>query len=74
MLRCLKTKKMVGVKGNSIQLPIPIQDTIEELTSNLSHNTLLDVGKHLVIYNEGKSKKVLYKNLVNIHAIKTALI
>ena len=69
-----KNQKMVGVKGNSVQLPIPIQDTIEELASNLLHNTLLDVGKHLLIYNEGKSKKVLYKNLVNIHAIKTALI
>ena len=69
-----ENQKMVGVKGNSVQLPIPIQDTIEELESNLSHNKLLDVGKHLVNYNEGKNKKLLYKNLVNIHAIKSALI
>ena len=42
-----ENQKMVDVKGNSVQLPIPIQDTIEELASNLSHNTLLEVGKHL---------------------------
>ena len=69
-----ENQKMVGVRGNSVQLPIPIQNTIEELESNLSHNKLLDVGKHLVIYNEGKNKKVLYKNLINIHDIKSILI
>ena len=68
-----ENQKMVGVKGNSVQLPIPIQNTIEELETNLSHNKLLDIGKHLVIYNKGKSSKVLYKNLVDIHAIKAAL-
>ena len=65
---------MSGIKGNSVQLPIPIQHTIDELNSNLSHNKLLDVGKHLVICNKGKSKQMVYKNLVNIHDIKAALV
>ena len=67
-------QKMSGIKGNSVQLPIPIQHTIDDLNSNLSHNLLLDVGKHLVIYSKGKSKQMVYKNLVNIHDIKAALV
>ena len=71
-----ENQKMAGVRGNSIQLPIPIQNTIDELESNLSQNKLLDVGKYLVIYNynKGKNGKVMYKNLVNIHDIKAALV
>ena len=69
-----ENQKMVGIKGNSIQLPIPIQNTIYELESNLSNNTLLDVGKHLIIYNEGNSsKEIIFKNLVNVHDIKDAI-
>ena len=70
-----ENQKMVGIRGNSIQLPIPIQNTIYELESNLSNNTLLDVGKHLIIYNKGNSnKEIIFKNLVNVHDIKDAFI
>ena len=69
-----ENQKMAGVRGNFIQLPIPIQNTIDELESNLSHNKLLDVGRYLVIYNKGKNNKVMYKNLVNIHDIKAVLV
>ena len=69
-----ENQKMAGVRGNFIQLPIPIQNAVDELESNLSHNKLLDVGKYLVIYNKGKNGKVIYENLVNIHDIKAALV
>ena len=66
---------MVGVRGNSIQLPILIQNTIDELESNLANNRLLDINKHLIIYNKRNSnKKTVFKNLVNVHNIKDALI
>ena len=62
---------MVRIRGNSIQLPIPIQNTIDELESNLSNNRLLDVNKHLIIYNKRNSnKETVFKNLVNFHNIK----
>ena len=70
-----ENQKMVGVRGNSIQLPIPIQDTIDELESNLANNRLLDINKHLIIYNKRNSnKETVFKNLVNVHNIKDALI
>ena len=70
-----ENQKMVGVRGNSIQLPIPIQNTIDELQSDLSNNRLLDVDKHLIIYNKRNSnKEIIFKNLVNVHNIKDALI
>ena len=40
-----ENQKMVGIRGNSIQLPIPIQNTIDELESNLANDRLLDVNK-----------------------------
>ena len=70
-----ENQKMVGIRGNSIQLPIPMQNTIYELESNLSNNTLLDVRKHLIIYNKDNiNKEIIFKNLVNVHDIKDALI
>ena len=70
-----ENQKMVGVRGNSIQLPIPIQNTIDELVSNLANNRLLDINKHLIIYNKRNSnKETVFKNLVNVHNIKDALI
>ena len=70
-----ENQKMVGVTGNSIQLPIPIQNTINELESSLSNNKLLDVNKHLIIYNKRNcNKETVFKNLVNVHNIKDALI
>ena len=70
-----ENQKMVGVRGNSIQLPIPIQNTIDELESNLANNRLLDINKHLIIYNKRNSnKETVFKNLVNVHNIKDALI
>ena len=70
-----ENQKMVGVRGNSIQLPIPIQNTIDELESNLANNRLLDINKHLIIYNKrNSSKETVFKNLVNVHNIKDALI
>ena len=70
-----ENQKMVGIRGNSIQLPIPIQNTIDELESNLANNRLLDVKKHLIIYNKRNSnKETVFKNLVKVHNIKDALI
>ena len=70
-----ENQKMVGVRGNSIQLPIPIQNTIDELESNLANNRLLDINKHLIIYNKRNSnKETVFKNLDNVHNIKDALI
>ena len=69
-----ENQKMAGVRGNSIQLPIPMQNTVDELESNLSRNKLLDISKYLVIYNKGKNGKVIYENLVNIQDIKAALV
>ena len=73
-----ENQKMVGVRENSIQLPIPIQNTIDELESNLANNRLLDINdinKHLIIYNKRNSnKETVFKNLVNVHNIKDALI
>ena len=60
---------MVGVRGNSIQLPIPVQNTIDELQSNLSNNRLLDVDKHLIIYNKRNSNKEIVFKILSMSTI-----
>ena len=51
---------MMGISGNSIQLPIPIQNIVDEfqLESNLSNSRLLDVDL-IIIYNRRNNNKIL---------------